>query len=200
MLYFVAGAPGVDGGRPRLGGLALPEVDIRAGDLAGQVEAHQPRQGAGTPHQPHRVEVAGGDDALHGPGQPDVAGQGAGVDLVDAQDASRAQEVGQAAVGAPVAADAARLADDVARHVDALALEVLRVDAVVAHQGVGHGDDLAAVGGVGEDFLVAGHGGVEDDLAFSLSLAGEGSAREGPAIFECQKCPHVVFSNKSSQF
>lgn len=28
--------------------------------------------------------------------------------------------------------------------------------------GGGHGDDLAEVGGVGEDFLVAGHAGVEN--------------------------------------
>ena len=38
-------------------------------------------------------------------------------------------------------------------------------DPVVADQRVGEGDDLAGVGGVGDRLLVAGHRGVEDDLA-----------------------------------
>ena len=46
-------------------------------------------------------------------------------------------------------------------------------DAVVADLGIGHGDDLAVVGGVGEDFLVSGEGGVEDDFADGGS-GGEG--------------------------
>ena len=41
---------------------------------------------------------------------------------------------------------------------------------VVADHGVGEGDHLAVVGGVGDDLLVAGHAGVEDDLAQHLAL------------------------------
>jgi hypothetical protein len=41
----------------------------------------------------------------------------------------------------------------------------LRVDADVADLGRGHHHDLAAVRRIGEDFLVAGDGGVEDQLA-----------------------------------
>ena len=51
------------------------------------------------------------------------------------------------------------------------ALHVLVVDAVVADLGVGHRDDLAAVAGIGEDFLIAGHGGVETDLAVDFAAA-----------------------------
>ena len=40
-----------------------------------------------------------------------------------------------------------------------------RADPVVADQRVGEDDDLAGVGGVGDRLLVAGHRGVEDDLA-----------------------------------
>ena len=64
------------------------------------------------------------------------------------------------------------------------ALDVLGVDAVVADQRVGHRDDLAAVGGIGEDLLVAGHGGVEADLAVDLSLGAEGLAGVDRAVFQ----------------
>ena len=44
-------------------------------------------------------------------------------------------------------------------------LVVVGGGAVVADVRVGEGDDLAGVAGVGEDLLVAGHGGVEDHLS-----------------------------------
>ena len=39
---------------------------------------------------------------------------------------------------------------------------ILGIDAVVADVRIGHRDDLTRVGRVGEDFLIAGHRGVED--------------------------------------
>jgi len=39
------------------------------------------------------------------------------------------------------------------------------VDAVIADERIGHRDDLAFIGRVGEDFLIAGHGSVEADFA-----------------------------------
>jgi len=44
-------------------------------------------------------------------------------------------------------------------------LHVHLIDAVIADERIGHRDDLGFVGRVGEDFLVAGHGSVEADLA-----------------------------------
>ena len=58
-----------------------------------------------------------------------------------------------------------RLLDDEAVGPRPARLDVLVVDAVVADHRVGHADDLPPVGGIGEDLLVPGHGGVEDDLA-----------------------------------
>ena len=40
------------------------------------------------------------------------------------------------------------------------------------------------VGGVGQDFLVAGHAGVEDDLAIDLSAGAKGLAGEYGAVLE----------------
>ena len=63
-------------------------------------------------------------------------------------------------------------------------LEILEVDAVVADQRIGHGDDLAGVGGIGEDLLISGHRGVENDLALTGAGAAEDTACQDRAILE----------------
>ena len=77
----------------------------------------------------------------------------------------RVEIVAQRAVRAPVAGDRRRLAHDEAGHMRRLRLGIARGDAVVADLRRRHRDDLPGVGRVGQDFLVAGHAGVEDDLA-----------------------------------
>src|SRR3546814_13073759 len=42
---------------------------------------------------------------------------------------------------------------------------ILRVRANIADMGKGEGDDLPRIAGVGQDFLIAGHRGVDADLA-----------------------------------
>ena len=64
-----------------------------------------------------------------------------------------------------------------AAHVDAVGLEVLRIHAVVADKRVGHVDHLTGVGRVGQYLLVAGHAGVEADLAEELALSAESQPR-----------------------
>jgi hypothetical protein len=49
--------------------------------------------------------------------------------------------------------------------VDLVGLDVFLVDAVVADVRIRQRDDLLAIAGVGEDFLVAGDGGVEHHFA-----------------------------------
>lgn len=77
--------------------------------------------------------------------------------------------------------------DDEPGDLDLAGFGVFGVDAVVALEGVGHDEDLAGVGGVGEGFLVADHGGVEDDLSGDgeVSAGGaEGGPGENRAILE----------------
>ena len=58
-------------------------------------------------------------------------------------------------------------------------------DAVVADQRVGEDDDLAGVGGVGDRLLVAGHRGVEDDLAGDRLAGGRrGTPSKRVAVLE----------------
>ena len=70
-------------------------------------------------------------------------------------------------------------------HVDRL--DVLVVGADIADMGEGEGDDLAGVGGVGEDLLVAGHRGVEADLARRVADRADAAAFEAGAVLEDQE-------------
>src|SRR5690606_23059781 len=88
-----------------------------------------------------------------------------GVDAFDPDDAVLLHERLQVLVGAMVRRHTAELAHDEAARVRLVRFHVVDADPVVADVGVGHGDDLAVVTGIGEDLLVARHGGVEHDLA-----------------------------------
>ena len=52
--------------------------------------------------------------------------------------------------------------------IDGLYIFVVRAD--IADMRKGEGDDLRGVGRIGEDFLIAGHGRVETDLAHRLAV------------------------------
>src|SRR5262249_16493795 len=66
-------------------------------------------------------------------------------------------------------------------------LLVLAVRPDVADLGRGHGHDLPAVRGVGQDLLVAGDRGVEHDLAVGLAVGAERLAAVGRAVLERQE-------------
>jgi hypothetical protein len=63
-------------------------------------------------------------------------------------------------------------------------LDVLGVGADIADVGEGEGDDLPGIGRVGQRLLVAGHAGVEADLAHLGRLGAEAAAPEDGAVGE----------------
>ncbi len=131
-----------DGGQVLAVGAGLVEGGLLEGGLVGRAE------GAG-----------------HGPGVADVAGQAPGVDPGDAGHTVAGQEGVEVVLGPPVAAAPGQLADDHAAAEGPGALVVVGRDPVVADVGIGEGDHLPGVGGVGDDLLVAGQDRVEHDLA-----------------------------------
>src|SRR5437773_1965893 len=52
-----------------------------------------------------------------------------------------------------------------ARDSRAATLEVRSLDAVIADMAAGHDHDLAEIRGIGQDFDITGHAGIEDDLS-----------------------------------
>ena len=67
------------------------------------------------------------------------------------------------------------------------ALDVLLVGADIADVREREGDDLAGIGGIGEDLLVAGHRGVEAHLADRVAGRAEAEAFEHGAVGEHQE-------------
>ena len=61
---------------------------------------------------------------------------------------------------------------------------VFGVDAVVADLRVGHAHDLSAIGWIGDDLLVSGHGGVETNFPGGGSGGSEGGSMEIATVFE----------------
>ena len=117
-----------------------------------------------------------------------AAGERAGVDAGETDDAARLEPLVEVARRAVVR----RLGDGGVQHHAARArrrrhvhgLDVVLVGADIADMGEGEGDDLPGIGGIGEDFLVAGHGGVEAHLADRVAGRAEAHAFEHGAVGE----------------
>ncbi len=139
-----------------------PVLD-RGGDLLDQVDAVGAGLVVGRPLEGQLV--GGAEGARHRPGLADVAGEAAGVDAGDPGHAGELQPGVEVDGAAPVRRAAGQVAHDDAPAERSPALGVQRRHPVVADVGVGEGDDLPGVGGVGEDLLVAAQDGVEHDLA-----------------------------------
>ena len=99
------------------------------------------------------------------------------------------QPLGQRDLVAPVARAARDVAHDQAGGpAPASASSSWRGAAGVADVRIGQRDELARVGRVGEDFLVAGHRGVEHHLADGQAGRADGNALEDGAVFEGEDC------------
>ena len=102
----------------------------------------------------------------------------AGVDALDAGNLVLSQKVVQGALLAPVAAVGRQFTNDQGGDPGAARFEIDSVGAVVVDEGVGEGDDLSPIGGVGGYLLIAGHAGVEDQLAGGVGRGAESVTEE----------------------
>ena len=173
---------GGDIGNGPVSGFVGPGVAAGGRDLADVVHAFHRRGAAGGLNGPSSVELRRQAGA-HRTERAEVLGQCAGVDVLDPENAVFRKIVGQRLIRAPIRRDVAELADHEAADVRAGGFIVVGVDAVVPDLRVGHRDDLAAVGGVGDDFLIARHRGVETDFPGGGAGGSEGNSLEGPTVF-----------------
>ena len=96
-------------------------------------------------------------------------GQRAGIDAGESDNAARLQPLvemaGRSVIGRRGDGGVEHHAPRARRrrHVDGL--DVFFIGADIADMREGEGDDLAGIGGIGENFLISGHGGVEAHLA-----------------------------------
>jgi hypothetical protein len=66
-------------------------------------------------------------------------------------------------------------------------LEVFLIHSAVSDQRVSHGHDLPLVGGIGENFLIAGHGSIENHFPPALPWRAAGTSGENLSIFQDEK-------------
>src|SRR5690606_6397313 len=139
-----------------------------------------------------QVAIDGGDDPFEGTSLAQMAHQGAGVDLVHADDAGFLEPVGETHGGPPVGRPGDVFAHDEGGGRDAARLRVLRIHADAADERICKHHRLPGVGRVGEDFLVPGVGSVKDDLTAHLALPYKRLTHQVKAVFQYHMCPHSI--------
>ena len=115
-----------------------------------------------------------------------MAGQGPGIDPLDPDDSILGEITGQVLLRPKVGSDPAQFLDDKTFQKYFPGFDILAVHPVVADQGIGHRDDLALIGGVGQDFLVTHHAGVEHHFAEPLSGGSKPVAGINRPVFQDQ--------------
>ena len=128
------------------------------------------------------ISGLGGDACPHGSASAEVAGEGTRVDALNALDAVFFQISGKVGIRAPIADDRAEFFDHEAAHLRLVALHIDVIHAVISDFRIGHRHNLAAIGRIGEDFLIAAHRGVEANLASGRALRSERLAMKNPSI------------------
>ena len=79
-----------------------------------------------------------------------------------------------------------QVADHEAGGIDLRGFQILGRGAGIADVRIGERDDLAGVGGIGEDFLVSGQRGIENDFASGVALGSDGLAAEDGTVRQRQ--------------
>ncbi len=176
-----------------------PGVGLVDADDPGQVESrHRWRRarrghcriGSGLAH--HLAARQGDDAAVLGAMGAKDARQPARVDAGDADRVLLAQVVAQGRRAAEVRGQRRHVLHDKAGGMDAGRFHVFRVRAVAADVRIRQGDDLPAIARVGQDLLIAGERGVENDLARGLALGADRCAVKDRAVGKCQEGLGVV--------
>ena len=75
---------------------------------------------------------------------------------------------------------------DKAGHPNFGRLKVLGIYTVVTYQRISQGNQLTSIGRIGEDLLVTGHAGIEDDLAVAVQPGAHRLAPVNRAILQNQ--------------
>ena len=167
----------------------VPGEALRARHHRHEVHADKTRPFARFFLQRFEIEFAGSLVRDHGIGHAllsNECSQGAGVDAGEPDDAAALEPLIEMARGAVVGGIGDRALQDHpararrGRHVDGF--DVFFVGADIADMREGEGDDLPGVGGIGEDFLVTRHRGIEADLADGGAGGAEAKALEYGAI------------------
>ena len=125
-----------------------------------------------------------------------MSGEAASIDAFDAQDPMLLKVLAKGLASAPVAGYGVELTDYKAFDPGVQGLRVLWVDPVVTYLRIGHRDDLAAIGGIGEDLLVAGHTRIEDHFPTVLATSAKTEPSQDGAVLEGKQRRYSTLGGK----
>ena len=115
---------------------------------------------------------------------PDVHGKLPGIHTGNADDAESGHDLPQGLHTAEIGGLVVIFPDDHGTGGGTAGLIVRLTHAVVADEGIGHDNGLTGVGGIGENFLITHHGGVENDLRSAVSGGSEAVAIEFRTVLQ----------------
>jgi len=116
------------------------------------------------------------------------AGELAGIDTRDRDDALRLQIVGERLLGAEIRGKYRQITDDQAGGMDFGGFDILGIHADIADMRIGERDDLARVARIGQDFLIPGDRGIEHHFADRRTGGADRMTTKDRAVGECEKC------------
>ena len=139
------------------------------------------------------------DAALRAVGA-EVAHDRAGVQVLDGGNLVALQELLAVLAAAPVAGNRAELTNHQAFNVRTRRFVVVGVGAVVADLRIGQNNNLAGIGGVGEDFLLTGDGSIENNFPVTFAFGAVAFAAEDAPIFQRKDSLHSCSRSGFSEF
>ena len=159
------------------------EVGCGRGHMGRQLKAiHRRNRGQPRP-QGFDVFDFRRNQAVHGPLTADMLHQGTGINIRDGHDTFAFKIILNAFVGRFSAERDIEISTYKSGYLDVSAFRFFVFDAIIANVYVGGHQDLAELGGIGENFLITGHTGVEADFADSRARFTGCFAVEDGAIF-----------------
>src|ERR1700676_1836209 len=184
------------GFRPRrngeLDGAFFPAVRFFAGDAAGEFLASHRWQLFGLKDQLLGRRAIGGNDATKRADVTNVADECARVDIPDGGNLVSVQIELRGFRGAPVRGDLRKLADDERFDIGTGGFFVVEICANVADVRIRQTDDLAGIARVGENFLITGEAGIENDFAAAARDGPRGAAVKYATVFQSESGGSVL--------
>mgnify|MGYP000979433880 CR=1 FL=1 len=152
-----------------LSGIISRPAPGAAGEFIGVALANVFEEGDGRGLHVAQLELSGGD---------------AGIDVGDRDNSALLEVLLQVLLVAVIAGQQGQVPDHQAGGPNLCGLFIFAVGAGVADMGIGEGDNLARIGRVGQNFLIAGHGGVENHLTDRHPLSAYCQAFENTSVFK----------------
>lgn len=174
--------------RPRrngqLDGAFFPAVGALAGDAAGEFLPGHGGQLLGFKDQLLGGRPISGDDAAQRADIANVADESACIDVPDSRNFVAIQIKLGGFRGAPVRRDLREFAHNERLDVGARSFFVVEIGADIADMRIRQTNDLPGITGVGENFLITGETGIENDFAAAArNRAGSAAIKDAP-VFE----------------